>query len=269
VATASTTLLANGLTLSFAEQGDVAGTAVVFLPGPTDSWLSYRQVLDLMPRSLRTVAVSQRGHGDSTKPPDRYRIEDFAADVPLLLDALRIPEAILVGHSGSCLVVRRVAIDNPDRVVGVVLEASPSTLVGDAGLIELITDVVSELEDPIDPDFARSFVTDTSSPDLGPELLEALVHELLKVPAGAWRTMFDALLHYDDRDELAGIAAPSLLIWGDADPIVGRDAQVELLTRMPSATLITYAGVGHTPRWEDPSRFAADVAAFAGVHARG
>lgn len=262
VPTASKTILADGLTISYAEHGDPRGAPVVFLPGPTDSWHSYQPVLDHLPTSLRSVAVSQRGHGDSTKPTHGYRVEDFATDVPLLLDALRIPEAVLVGHSGSCLVARRVAIDHPDRVAGLVLEASPSALVGDADLTEFVDGVVSGIADPIDPAFARSFVVDTSSSELSPGLLDALVHELLKVPARAWREMFDSLLQYDDRSELSGVAAPTLLIWGDADTLVSRDAQADLLTRIPRATLTTYVGVGHTPRWEDPKRFAAAVATF-------
>jgi len=39
--------------------------------------------------------------------------------------------------------------------------------------------------------------------------------------------------------------------------------QDQLAERIPGAALITYLGIGHTPRWEDPSRFASDVAAFA------
>jgi non-heme chloroperoxidase len=34
------------------------------------------------------------------------------------------------------------------------------------------------------------------------------------------------------------------------------------VSNMPDAVLIVYANVGHTPRWEDPSRFSADAAAF-------
>src|SRR5690606_31546537 len=53
------------LTLSLVTQGDQSAPTVVFLPGPTDSWRSYERVLDALPPSIRAVAVSQRGHGDS------------------------------------------------------------------------------------------------------------------------------------------------------------------------------------------------------------
>ncbi len=189
-------------------------------------------------------------------------MQDFAVDVPMLLDALGIERAVLAGHSGSCLVARRVALDHPERVAGLVLEASPTTLRGHAGLTEFVESVVSILEDPIDPTFARSLVADTSSEQLAPELVDDLVDELMKVPAQAWKEMFAGLLAYDDLVELERITAPTLLVWGDADGLVDRDMQALLAERIAGAELLVYHGVGHTPRWEDGRRFATDVAAF-------
>jgi pimeloyl-ACP methyl ester carboxylesterase len=253
--------LTSGLALSVHEQGAPSEPALVLLPGPTDSWRSYGPVLTHIPTSVRTIAVSPRGHGDSEKPAAGYEVVDLAAEVTELLDALGITRAVLVGHSGSSLVARRVAMDHPERVAGLVLEASPSTLRDHPGLAELV-DGVSTLEDPIDPEFIRSFVVDTASPSVEAALLDELVREVAKVPAHVWRQIFAALLRYDDLRELERIAAPTLLIWGDADALVDRAMQDDLLERLPRATLVVYPGVGHTPRWEDAGRFAADVAAF-------
>jgi non-heme chloroperoxidase len=258
----STVTLPDGLTLSYAEQGDQSGPVLVLLPGPTDSWRSYEAVLEAIPRSVRTIAVSQRGHGDSDKPGTGYRVQDFAGDVVPLLDALDVERAVLAGHSGSCLVVRRVAIDRPERVAGLVLEASPTTLRGHPGLTGFMESVVSGLQDPIDPDFARSCVVDTSSGEIEPEVVDRLAGELLKVPARVWRECFAALLDYDDLAELGRITAPTTLIWGDGDGLVGRSMQEQLAELIPRAELLVYSGIGHTPRWEDRSRFASDVAAF-------
>ena len=239
---ASTVTLGNGITLSHATQGDASGPVLVLLPGPTDSWRSYKPVLAQLRPSIRVVAVSQRGHGDSDKPPVGCRVEDFAADVVPLLDALDIERAVVAGHSGSCLVARRVAIDHPDRVGGLVLEASPTTLRGDAGLEGFVDSIVSSLMDPIDPTFARSFVADTSSDELAPDVIDQLVGELLKVPAHMWKEMFAGLLAYDDVDELGRITAPTLLIWGDADGLVGRGMQDTLAARIRGAELLVYPG---------------------------
>ena len=144
--------LDSGLTLSYVDQGDTSGPAIVLLPGPTDSWRSYQPVLDRLPHEIRAISVSQRGHGESDKPDVGYGVGDFAADVVPLLDALGIERAVLTGHSGSCLVVRRVALDYPDRVAGLILEASPTVLRNDAKLCTFVESVVAHLEDPISPD---------------------------------------------------------------------------------------------------------------------
>lgn len=70
--------------------------------------------------------MSPRGHGDSDKPGAGYGVEDLAGDAVDLLDALGIGRAMRVGHSGSCLVARRVALDHPERVRGLVL--APETV---------------------------------------------------------------------------------------------------------------------------------------------
>lgn len=258
----STVALDDGLRLSYAAQGDAAGPALVLLPGPTDSWRSYQPVLEQLPPAVRAIAVSQRGHGDSDKPPSGYLVEDFAADVVKFLDALGIERAVLAGHSASCLVARRVAIDSPTRVAGLVLEASPTRVSHVTGFEAFVETVIGDLTDPIDRDFARSFVTDTSSDALDEDVIDRLVVELLKVPPHVWRETFAGLLHYDDLTEVGNIDTPTLLVWGDADPLVTRDMQDKLTTLLTASELLVYPGAGHAPRWEEPSRFAADLVAF-------
>jgi non-heme chloroperoxidase len=254
--------LASGLTLSYVDQGDASGPAVLLLPGPTDSWRSYQPVLDLLPHEIRAISASQRGHGDSDKPDTGYGVEEFAADVVSLLDALGIERAVLTGHSGSCLVARRVALDHPDRVAGLILEASPTTLRGNPQLVSFVDSLFSKLDDPISPDFGRSFVAGTSSENVAPDLVDLLVEELLKVPAQVWKGTFAGLVQYDDVAELSLIEAPTLLVWGDADALVSGDMQNRLERLLPRADLLVYPGVGHTPRWEDPVRFSGDLVAF-------
>ena len=130
------------------------------------------------------------------------------------------------------------ALDHPERVAGLVLEASPTT------------SVVSSLRDPIDPAFARSFVADASSEDLAPALLDDVAAELLHVPARVWKEVFAGLQVYDDLAELEHIAVPALLVWGNADRLVTRAMQDSLADRIRDAELLIYEGVGHTPRWE-------------------
>ena len=131
-----------------------------------------------------------------------------------------------------------------------------------AALNEFAQTVVSGLEDPISTDVIRSFVSRTSSDNVAPELLDQLIDEVLKVPARVWKQTFASVLEYDDIADLPRIDAPTLLVWGEDDALVSREMQDQLVSCIPSAKLVVYSGVGHTPRWDDPSRFSNDVADF-------
>lgn len=233
------------------------------LPGPTDSWRSYQSILERLSGSTRGIAISLRGHGDSDKPATGYSVQDFADEIVELLDALKIDRAVLAAHSGACMAARRVALDRPERVSGLVLEASPTTLLGNAALEEFVTSVVSGLSDPIDPDVARAWIGDTSSADntVRPET-DLLVAEVLKVPAHVWRGTLGSLLTYDDTHELPHLSVPTLLIWGDTDQLVTRTAQETLVEAIPDVRLSVYSGAGHAPRWDQPDRFAQELSSF-------
>ncbi len=253
--------LASGLTLSYGEQGR-GGVPLVLLPGPTDSWRSYGPLLGCLPDSVHVLAVSQRGHGDSEKPTSGYRVEDLANDLGLFLDAVGVERAVVAGHSGAGLVARRFALEEPDRVAGLVQLASPMTLRGNPGLQDFVASVIAGMTDPVDREMVRSWVADTAGAALPASFVDEMVEEVLKVPARVWQQTFGALLEYDDTDELARIAAPTLLVWGDADDLVGRDVQDALVSRLRNAELVVMPHIGHAPHCEDPARVAAEVAAF-------
>src|SRR5690606_27073119 len=91
--------LKNGMTLPYAEQGDPTGTPVIFLHGVTDSHRSFDLLMEHMPERFRSIAVTQRGHGDGSKPDSGFGPEELAEDLRLFMDALKIHSAVIVGHS--------------------------------------------------------------------------------------------------------------------------------------------------------------------------
>jgi non-heme chloroperoxidase len=257
--------LSNGVRLPYVQQGDPAATPLVLLHGLMDSWRAFEPVLAELPDDVHAVAVTQRGHGDASRPASGYRSRDFEADLLLLLDTLAIERAVLVAHSSHTFTAERFAIEHPERVTGLVLIGAPATLRGKAGVASLL-EAVSGLTDPIDPAFVRDFARTTFHRPVAPAFLDAMIEENIKVPARIWREAFAALLEDDLLGELHRIAAPTLLAWGELDAIVPEQDQRTLLAAIPSARLEIYAGTGHTPQWEVPERFATDVAAFARAH---
>lgn len=246
--------------LSLVDLGDRRSEDVlVLLPGLSDSWRSYEAVLPHLPRSIRTIAVSQRGHGDSEKPQTHYSVRDYVADLQALLNALGVRHAVVAGHSSASVVARRFALDHPERVAGLVLEGSFVNL---AGVPEEIRAKFRALTDPIPREFVRDFTAGTFVHAPPPDFVDAMVDESLKVPARVWRETFAALVAYDDARELPTLATPTLIVWGDRDGIIDRSATETLAQSVRSSKLLAYGNVGHTPHWETPERFAGDVTAF-------
>ena len=252
--------LSTGPHLHWAEQGDRAGEAVVFLHGWPDSWFTFSRVLPLLPQHLRSVAVDQRGFGDSDRPESGYAIPDLAGDVVAFLDALEIDRVTLVGHSFGSFVARQVAIAEPGRVARLVLIGTGFT--ESNPVIRDLPAAMRDLPDPVPVEFVRDFQASTAYRPIPAEFFERIVAESLKLPARLWRELIDRLLEYDDAGQLSRIAAPTLLLWGDQDALFSRTEQDRFLAACPGARLLVYEGTGHCPNWEQPERVASDIAAF-------
>lgn len=250
------------LKLSYVEQGDLTGIPVVFLHGYTDSWRSFELVLPYLPKTIHAFVLSQRGHGDTDRPETAYRPEDFSADAAAFLYALKIKQAVIVGHSMGSYVAQRFAMDYPERTRGLVLIASFLTIKGNSGVDELWNSTISKLVDPIDPNFIRAFQQSTLNKPIPHEFLNAVVEESSKVPARIWQAALKNLMETDFSGELGKIQAPTLIVWGDQDSFFPRRDQQILAAKIRGARLLVYAGVGHGLHWEEPRRFAADLVSF-------
>ncbi|MPY88915.1 MAG: alpha/beta fold hydrolase [Luteitalea sp.] len=260
--------LRSGVRLEYVQQGDPSGLPVVFLHGVTDSWRSFEGVLSRLPSSMHAVALSQRGHGGSSRPVAGYRIVDFSSDLDAFLDKLDIPAALIVGHSMGSYVAQRFAMDHPGRTLGLVLMGAFPALRGHAGVPELWGSAVSTLLDPMDPRFVLDFQQRILARPVPRARLETLVRETLKVPAHVWRAAFVDCLESDFSKELATIKAPTLIVCGDQDALFPRCDQAALHAAIPASRLVVYPGAGHAFHWEDPAQFATDLVAFGHEHRR-
>ena len=256
------TELPNKLNLPYVDQGDPSGVTLILLHGYADSWRSFELLLPHLPKSIRAIAMTQRGHGDASRPLEGYRSHDFAVDLAAFMDALEIEVAVITGGSSGGFVARRFAIDFPERTLGLVFLGSPFILRDKQGVLELWESTISKLTDPIDPGFVREFQMSTYTQPVPKAFLETMVRENLKVPAGVWKTTFEGLLEDNSSGELAEIKAPTLIIWGDKDTIVPRSDQEKLMAGIEGSQLAVYPEVGHAIYWEQPAQVASDLVAF-------
>jgi pimeloyl-ACP methyl ester carboxylesterase len=256
-----TAALATGVTLPFVEQGDPGGLPVIFLHGITDSHRSYQPLLDALPKNFRAFALTQRGHGDASRPADHYRPEDMAADVKAFMDAKGVERAVIAGHSMGSIVARAFAHANPKRVAGLALVGAFSTLHNKQDVLDLCA-AVDALADPVGEAFVRDFQVSTIGQPVPDAFLDMVVAESMKLPAFVWRAAFAGLVERDRTFTGSGVGVPTLIAWGERDVFCLRGDQDALLAALKNARLIVYEGVGHAVHWEVPVRFAADLVSW-------
>lgn len=252
----------SGLRFPYIEQGDAAGTPVIFLHGVTDSHRSWELVFPYLDPKLRAIALTQRGHGDASKPDAGYSSSDLAGDLAEVMDALEIPAAVIVGHSMGSFAAQRFAIEYPDRIAGLVLVGSFATCADNEGVKQFVAEAVDPLTDPIPAEFAAEFQTSTFFKPISGEFVAQAIAESLKAPARVWKAACHSMIETDHLPLLERIKARTLLIWGDKDAYFGIDEQERLLAGIAGSWLEVYEGIGHAPHWEAPERTAEDIEKF-------
>jgi len=81
----------------------------------------YLDVMPLLAKKRRVVAMDTIGYGDSDKPPKWYTIQGYAQTVIMLMDGLDIEKAVVVGHHTGSKTAIEVAASFPQRVDKLVL----------------------------------------------------------------------------------------------------------------------------------------------------
>jgi pimeloyl-ACP methyl ester carboxylesterase len=261
-----TIALPDGESLAYEEIGDPAGQPVVLIHGYTDSARDWVPIVPYLSPRFRLILVDIRGHGRSGKPECCYTRFDFAYDIKLLLDALAVQRADIVGHSLGSFIAQTFAENWPKRTRRVVLISSsgcprpgsppPKPTYDYAGRIRA-------LHEPIDPDSPFMVEWWSSPTPVDAEFLRRERRDAAAIPLRVWLAVLDqGLEECDLQRTLPRLKAPALLIWGGKDPIMGEDVRQTLREALPQAQVKVFASLGHNPFWEEPRACAAVINAF-------
>ncbi len=264
-----TIALPNGELLAYVELGNPLGKPVVFVHGYTDSARDWVPLLPYIAPQFRLILVDIRGHGQSSKPECCYNRLDFAYDLKLLLDALRIPKADFVAHSLGTIIVQTFAEYWPEETGRIVLISSTGGMPPDAPKGPPAFDYAAEirkLKEPIDADSPFMIAWWDSPTPVDPDFIARERKDAAGIPLRVWLAVLDQSLsgdaYADLQRTLPRLKAPTLLIWGAKDPIMEEPVRKSLIAALPGAKVIVFEGLGHNPFWERPEKVAKVVNAF-------
>ena len=213
---------------------------------------------------FRVISMDNRDAGENDPEAAPYTFADLADDTIALLDALGIDRAHALGHSMGSGIVARLAVDHPERVDHLIL-ASGGFFERGAGESPPTPMPRGEwIEDPVAR--RRSRAVTSVAPgyfDNRSEELETVAQQERgnRLTYDGWLRQMQQIATHPKRAELAGIAAPTLVIHGAMDRLPVERAR-EMATIIPGARALIFEGVGHSPHIERAEEFNRAVIAF-------
>jgi pimeloyl-ACP methyl ester carboxylesterase len=270
----------NGIATYFEDSAlaGASGPAVVLIHGHSvDLRIWDDQLPALSKAGFRVVRYDVRGHGRSMAPPTGYTWENYAADLGDLLDRLNVegpaaeslglPAAHLVGHSMGGGIALQFALDFPARVLSLTLV--DSTLPGftysgefSSRIEQLVAAVRAESRSAAGRSpraaFDRLWLSGPLFDGLRrfPDRFQRVREMVLAYPAADYREgAIPAAYSPTVSDRLHEIAAPALVIVGDADVPDFQLVADLLAENLPSARKLVLPDCGHVPPVEIPDAF--------------
>ncbi|MEE8122138.1 MAG: alpha/beta hydrolase [Anaerolineales bacterium] len=202
-----------------------------------------------VPDLLKMFQASMQG--EAIQAP--YSLGDMAGDAVCLLAVLEIEAAHVVGVSMGGMIAQMMAINHPERVLTMTSlmsstwdpELPPPT---PEALMVLTTPAPSDFEEYIEQNIKAWKILG------GPKLPfdEARARERAErafkrglSPDGFARQLAAVLSSGSRRERLKSVNIPSLIIHGDADPLIPVEAGIDTANSIPRAVLMIIEGMGH------------------------
>jgi 3-oxoadipate enol-lactonase len=193
---------------------------------------------------FRVVRFDLRGHGRSPVPPGPYGLDDLGADVVALLDRLDVARAHVAGVSLGAMTAMWLGIHAADRLDRLVLCCTSAKLGPPSMWEERIARVrAGEIGAVADAVMAR-WVTPAWAAE-HPTEVRRLRDMIAATPPEGYAGCCAAIEAMDLEDELAAIAAPTLVIAGADDPATPPDHGARIAARIPGARMTVVPHSAH------------------------
>jgi 3-oxoadipate enol-lactonase len=240
------------------------GVPIVLLHGAGSSHTIWNPVAERLARGHRVLVPDLRGHGRSPAPEgSTFSVESMMGDVLRLLDAKQVDAAHWVGLSAGSFLALRLTLDAPERTRSL-------TMISGAAYLDAHTRAIQERWAEVyakegGDAFALRLLKDLYYPDWVEAHLEvadelrADVRKRDYGPAVAWGR---ALRTFDEKNRIASIRAPTLIVQAMDDQVVDASHGRILRQSILHAQIRILANTGHLVPVERPEETADAIEAL-------
>lgn len=248
--------------LSFREEG--SGPAVVLLHGLAGDRLLWNPVIAHLSDEFHVVAPNLRGHGDAPLPPgSTFSFDELEGDVLALLDRNGMSAVHWVGFSAGAFLAMRLALNHPHRSRSLALVSGAAYC--DAHQ-KAVMDRWWNTYDREGPDaFALRLLKDLYYPDwieAHLEVADLLREEVVHRDYTAARVWSKALTTFDEKNRIASLQLPTLMVQAMDDAVVDASHGRILRQTISGAQIRILVQTGHMVPTERSSELAESIRAL-------
>jgi 3-oxoadipate enol-lactonase len=244
---------ANGTKFNYHLDGPANAPVVVFSNSLGTTLSMWDSQIPALSRKLRVLRYDMRGHGLTAVTPGPYTIAGLAQDVLGLLDSLKITQAHFCGISVGGAIGQWLGVNSANRFRSLTLSNTAARIgtvdgwnariktVSEGGMASIADAVVSRW-------FTGSFVKRS------PGKVEATRRMLLDTPPAGYVATCAALREMDQRETVARVSVPTLVIAGARDAVT-TPADAHFLTDRIQGAQYTELNAAHLSNIEDAGAF--------------
>ncbi|MGH8938363.1 MAG: alpha/beta fold hydrolase [Actinomycetes bacterium] len=262
----------NGVRIRYTSAGS-GGGPLVLVHGSWGSRHNWDPVVPGLAEHFRVVAYDRRGHSESERPPGQGSFTEDVADLAVLIEAVDLAPAWVVGNSAGAVITLQLAGARPDLLRGIAVhepplwsllrEGSPEA----AALAEVEhgpeAEVLRRIESGDHAGAAELFVEEVA---LGPGSWARLPEVMRRMMVHNAPTFLDEGRDPDaaaiDAAALARFGGPVLITSGDQSPPLFGPVLDRLAELLPHADRWTYHGAGHIPHVTHPEQYVSELVRF-------
>jgi pimeloyl-ACP methyl ester carboxylesterase len=257
--------LKNGLNMFYKTAG-TGKIPVVLVHGYSFSSASWDKVLGIFPAQYKVYAMDLRGFGQTDKPVQGYSYAQVSEDIAQLMDALKIDKAVVIGHSMGGMIVQHFAVLYPAKVKALVLSNTYAMNAPPVGINESVKQRIAgygtaEQNREV---FKKVHPLYFSKDNLAPGDLDVFMKISLQASTKALQEMLKTIYATPQipPEKYGAIKAPTLINVTTRDVFGTFDKAVKINEGIKKSKITVIEYCGHTPMWEKPKTWVAQVASF-------
>jgi 3-oxoadipate enol-lactonase len=240
-----------GARIYWDEQG--SGDPILLIMGlgyPSYLWHRTRPTLK---ERYRTIALDNRGSGQSDAPSGPYSIALMASDAAAALDAAGVERAHVFGLSMGGMIAQEFALQYPARVRSLILGCTapggPNAVRAEKRVTEILMGIGLGPEEHARA--MRPYVYDSSTPLDRIEEDLAIRRQWFPKPE-AYKAQLQGIYAWEAYSRLQKIAAPTLVIHGETDQLVPVGNGELIASRISGSQLVKLPHASHIFTTDQP-----------------